>query len=236
MATSEHVGEHQPTNGIGGVLACLGVSGALIAVEPVTGLVSLAGCYTYYRGKKSDTKVRQAEKQKADAEVRASVAEDRAVHAEAEVSVMRSSKRVVYGLLAMTVVAVGVALRMWWSQRRRRLELEAQVGAANTQDVQDFIAQYRRENPQGGSPRSGLSSSWEGEPPAGLTCVITGELFRDPVICADGHTYEREAIQAWFARGYNTSPLTNMTLDTLSLTPNHSLRSTVEELSERQVS
>jgi hypothetical protein len=35
--------------------------------------------------------------------------------------------------------------------------------------------------------------------------------MRDPVIAADGHTYEQEAIEAWL-RSHNTSPMTNAQL------------------------
>ncbi|XP_050534733.1 WD repeat, SAM and U-box domain-containing protein 1-like isoform X2 [Daktulosphaira vitifoliae] len=45
--------------------------------------------------------------------------------------------------------------------------------------------------------------------PEELICPITQQIFRDPVICSDGHTYERDAIVSWFRRGKITSPLTN---------------------------
>ena len=38
-----------------------------------------------------------------------------------------------------------------------------------------------------------------------FSCPITRELMRDPVIAADGHTYDREAIEMWL-RNHNTSP------------------------------
>ena len=40
-----------------------------------------------------------------------------------------------------------------------------------------------------------------------LRCPITLEVMRDPVMAADGHSYEREAILRWL-RGHRTSPLT----------------------------
>lgn len=33
----------------------------------------------------------------------------------------------------------------------------------------------------------------------------------DPVFAADGHTYEREAIEAWL-QAHSTSPMTNLSL------------------------
>eukprot|EP00760_Papus_ankaliazontas_P016367 PhM_4_TR16791/c0_g2_i1/m.50574 len=66
--------------------------------------------------------------------------------------------------------------------------------------------------------------------PNSLMCPITGELFVDPVVTADGHTYERAAILHWFGQGKRTSPVTNATLDSLSVVPNHTVRSHVADL------
>jgi hypothetical protein len=41
-----------------------------------------------------------------------------------------------------------------------------------------------------------------------LQCPISYEVFRDPVMIRDGHTYERVSIEGWFARGNTTSPVT----------------------------
>jgi len=65
---------------------------------------------------------------------------------------------------------------------------------------------------------------------ARLLCPITGELFKDPVLCVgDGHTYEREAVEKWFAQGHNTSPLTGAALSTLDLVPNFLARGQVDD-------
>ena len=47
--------------------------------------------------------------------------------------------------------------------------------------------------------------------------------MREPVIAADGHTYERASIAAWLAKN-NTSPNTGAALRHKELTPNHSTR------------
>lgn len=69
----------------------------------------------------------------------------------------------------------------------------------------------------------------EKEPPPELTCCITGALMRDPVTAVDGHSYEREAIEAWFKRfelgEKPTSPMTNQKLASRRLIPSHNLRS-----------
>lgn len=65
-------------------------------------------------------------------------------------------------------------------------------------------------------------------------CPITGERFIDPVITiADGHTYERTAIQSWL-RDHRTSPLTGEYLPNLQIVPNHALRCGLEELVKRE--
>jgi hypothetical protein len=69
--------------------------------------------------------------------------------------------------------------------------------------------------------------------PEGLSCPITGLLLNDPVVCCDGHTYERAAISRWFAQRRSqglelTSPLTNVELGTDMLLPNHALRKQCE--------
>merc|ERR1740122_835876 len=56
----------------------------------------------------------------------------------------------------------------------------------------------------------------------------------DPVQTLDGQVYERENIEAWFALGHRTSPLTNSTLSSLTLTPVPVLRRAKEEFLSSQ--
>jgi uncharacterized protein len=63
-----------------------------------------------------------------------------------------------------------------------------------------------------------------------LVCPITKERLYDPVICADGHTYERTAIQKWFNSGKSTSPMTGMKLENLTLIPNILVKQIVAKL------
>jgi hypothetical protein len=57
-----------------------------------------------------------------------------------------------------------------------------------------------------------------------LRCPITQEVLVDPVVCADGHTYERAAIAEWFATGKLSSPTTNELLASQLMLPNHAVR------------
>ena len=79
----------------------------------------------------------------------------------------------------------------------------------------------------------------EEEPPATVTaglspvpeqylCPITLQIMQDPVITADGHTYEREAIEEWL-RTRTTSPSTGAPLPHRVLTPSIALRQLIAE-------
>ncbi|XP_029980330.1 WD repeat, SAM and U-box domain-containing protein 1 isoform X1 [Sphaeramia orbicularis] len=65
------------------------------------------------------------------------------------------------------------------------------------------------------------------EAPDEFLCPITRELMRDPVIAADGYSYERESIQSWIRGKNKTSPMTNLPLQTTLLTPNRSLKTAI---------
>ena len=75
--------------------------------------------------------------------------------------------------------------------------------------------------------------------PDGLECPITNELMIDPVMCTDGHSYERQAILDWFAeqrsnRQLLTSPLTNVPLESDTLFPNFALKKQCELFSKEK--
>lgn len=61
-------------------------------------------------------------------------------------------------------------------------------------------------------------------------CPITQEVMRDPVVAADGHSYERTAITHWL-HGLRrlTSPVTNLSLPSLALLPNYALKQAIDE-------
>ena len=51
------------------------------------------------------------------------------------------------------------------------------------------------------------------------------------MICADGQTYDREHIEAWFAEN-DTSPNTGLPLESHILIPNIALRSLIKQWKE----
>jgi len=67
----------------------------------------------------------------------------------------------------------------------------------------------------------------------GACCPITHELFVDPVMCADGHTYEREALLQWLQYSSN-SPVTGLRLATPHVVTNHAMRKLVNDLHEHK--
>ena len=59
-------------------------------------------------------------------------------------------------------------------------------------------------------------------------CPLTLEVFRDPVVAADGHTYERASIESWLAiKG--TSPLNGEPLKHCFVADNVAVRSMIEQ-------
>ncbi|KAH9604115.1 hypothetical protein KSS87_010455 [Heliosperma pusillum] len=69
----------------------------------------------------------------------------------------------------------------------------------------------------------------DNQPPNYFVCPISQEIMEDPHIASDGFTYELEAIRGWLNSGHDSSPMTNMTLANLELTPNRALCSAIQE-------
>jgi hypothetical protein len=61
---------------------------------------------------------------------------------------------------------------------------------------------------------------------------VTEELMLDPVIAADGQTYERSDLQDWLQR-HDTSPITGNKLSSKDLTPNTALKERISEFCTR---
>lgn len=61
------------------------------------------------------------------------------------------------------------------------------------------------------------------QPIDALLLLTVQEVMTQPVIAADGHTYERKAMQEWLQH-HNTSPVTGSTLAHMRLVPNVLIR------------
>ncbi|KAM9287639.1 WD repeat, SAM and U-box domain-containing protein 1 isoform 2-T3 [Morus bassanus] len=70
--------------------------------------------------------------------------------------------------------------------------------------------------------------------PDEFLCPITRELMKDPVIAADGYSYEKEAMENWISNKRRSSPMTNLPLHSLMLTPNRTLKMAISRWLETQ--
>lgn len=77
-------------------------------------------------------------------------------------------------------------------------------------------------------------SDAQADPPDELLCPITYALFQDPVVCEDGFTYDRQAIERWL-QGNGRSPMTNNPLRQ-KFVPNQDMKRRVLEWKEKQQS
>lgn len=74
-----------------------------------------------------------------------------------------------------------------------------------------------------------LHASEERPVPSYFLCPILQEIMHDPHVAADGFTYEGEAMRGWLENGRETSPMTNLKLSHLHLTPNNALRLAIQD-------
>eukprot|EP00961_Rhodomonas_salina_P173653 2341958-Rhodomonas_salina.1 len=70
------------------------------------------------------------------------------------------------------------------------------------------------------------------DPLPAFVCPITDDVMRDPVIAADGLTYERDAIERWL-EGHDTSPRTGAVLPNKLLIANVTFLQAIEEWEEQ---
>ncbi|NXY42936.1 WSDU1 protein, partial [Ceuthmochares aereus] len=70
--------------------------------------------------------------------------------------------------------------------------------------------------------------------PDEFLCPITRELMKDPVIAADGYSYERDAMENWLSNKRRSSPMTNLPLPSPLLTPNRTLKMAISRWLETQ--
>ena len=116
------------------------------------------------------------------------------------------------------------------SGKAKKLEADDLLdGVAKHQSVlEEALREHRAELAR-------LKISSASELPEDLCCPITTELMSDPVVCVgDGNTYERAAIEQWFATGARTSPTTNAQLESITLVPNLTVKRLIAAELERR--
>eukprot|EP00949_MAST-11_sp_MAST-11-sp1_P004297 g4297.t1 len=65
-----------------------------------------------------------------------------------------------------------------------------------------------------------------------LYCPLTLARYAEPVIAADGFTYEKRAILEWLKKGHKRSPMTNLELSNFELKKDHDVIRRIRDLQE----
>ena len=115
-------------------------------------------------------------------------------------------------------------------QNANAAKKSAEIKAANDQ-MAAAVAKQERDDIRMQALRAKLERlqhviKRRGVPPH-MSCPITQEIMVDPVMAADGNTYERKAIRDWFENN-NTSPLTGCELKDKTLHENRAVRDIVQ--------
>lgn len=85
------------------------------------------------------------------------------------------------------------------------------------------------------TPRAASNPSWKiaADQPSlkpNISCVLaTQAILQDPVVCADGFSYEHDAVIAWLSE-HSTSYVTGQPLPSKSLVPNRAIKTRLRDL------
>ncbi|XP_057826119.2 U-box domain-containing protein 33 isoform X2 [Cryptomeria japonica] len=149
-----------------------------------------------------------------------------------------STKSDVYslGIIILQLLTGKPALRLIqeWTDRFREKRPELQPTVMKMlNELRSFAVPASNASRSVERGQKGVQKADEIHVPGFFLCPIFKEIMRDPYVATDGFTYEKEAIQGWFDRGKDTSPMTNKKLGEKNLIPNISLRSTIRQWEER---
>ena len=61
-----------------------------------------------------------------------------------------------------------------------------------------------------------------------FVCPLNSPVMKDPVMCADGYSYERANIEHWLKTS-KLSPVTGKALAHKNLVPHHTLRAAIQD-------
>ena len=93
--------------------------------------------------------------------------------------------------------------------------------------AQSLLRQIQGLKAPSGPASPGPSAAVAPSPPQDFYCPITYEVMGDPVVAADGFTYERSAIEHWLQNNDRSSPMTNAPLQHRRLVPNQVLKNLI---------
>jgi hypothetical protein len=113
-----------------------------------------------------------------------------------------------------------------------RAEAEAKAAQADAEEHARNQAEQEA-NASAAKAHAATEAAAAEEPPDDFICPITHNLMIDPVSAADGHMYERRAIEDWLV-GHSTSPMTGAELEVKMLFPNHIMRGFIRTWQEAQ--
>ncbi|CAI5931917.1 unnamed protein product [Closterium sp. NIES-64] len=128
--------------------------------------------------------------------------------------------------LAMEVARM--AVRCSEMRRKKRPDLES--------EVMPLLARARDEAAEAeeAAGKEGGRSGGSGDVPKGLLCPINKKIMVEPVLAADGYTYEKAAIQMWLERA-DLSPITNEPMPHKHLMPNLVVRDLIADWTNKNV-
>lgn len=139
-----------------------------------------------------------------------------------------------------------IPYNMWWKKYRRTRSRVSTDGNSvqicfHTGDMvilklEDVQKELRRVNVDDELQRAAYDMSALVETkhlPRSFICPITRMPLNDPVMCADGYSYERVEITRWMKKK-PISPYTGARLAHNFITPNHTLRNAISEVMENK--
>eukprot|EP00048_Salpingoeca_helianthica_P011773 m.170716 g.170716 ORF g.170716 m.170716 type:complete len:189 (-) comp15276_c16_seq1:34-600(-) len=113
------------------------------------------------------------------------------------------------------------------------LQTVTQIVELETAEIRKALLRARHDGPASTAAPVVKMDITNDEVPRGFVCPITLTLMKDPVTAADGHSYERKAIEAWLLT-HSTSPVTNLALPHPHVVDNHALRQAIEDFVDSQ--
>lgn len=121
--------------------------------------------------------------------------------------------------------------------KREMEEMEAQKKQAEAlQHSQLIQLRYRTEMVSGPPSANEVPDMvLRAYPVDSFMCPLSKKMMRDPVAIRCGHSFERKAIEEYFEKGEKTCPTCKEELESIDVTPNLSLRGSLEEWRRRDM-
>lgn len=116
-------------------------------------------------------------------------------------------------------------LTLNWMEALSKAQREQQLKGKN-RDLWQRAAEASRKADKEGAIY--VRATERGNVPSGFMCPITMSVMQNPVVAADGQSYEEHAILKWMSTR-RTSPMTNKQLLNTDTYPNYALRSMIRD-------